>query len=150
MIIFEKKQLFDKYTGKPIGEDALMPIKHICDFCGEDIDTSQEERSYRVLESDSSEPWFSQMSLVYKDQKIDLYDLFDKHPKFVYCCDYDEDWFCEVRMLYEAFQDFNDNRQDVRNFLIINTLYESRLKMIKKVFEVGLYNPAHFGLEFQE
>ncbi len=145
MILFKSQQIYDKYTGKPLSKE-FIPDKYLCDYCGEIISeygypVDHLERTYTVNETDGQEPWFDQMSLSYKDKKVDLYELFNKHPNFVYCCDYDQDWFCEAKMLYEEAL---KEEGDVRKMLFVDLMYSKRLEMLEKVFET--YSLEDFGL----
>jgi hypothetical protein len=149
MLLHKLQPRFDQLTGKP-AKPAFAPNGWLCDFCGAHRDPMKEDLAggyvFSIIESGDMEPQFHELNVVgFPD--IDIYSVFNEHPQFMYCMDWDAypSQSCEREMLIKYMK--GRKKSDQHHFSVLDMMYTARLEMLAKIFTAKTYTADELKLE---
>lgn len=149
MLVFKSQPRFSPTTGQPT-KPTLTEIGWLCDFCGKLRDPVEEDLAgnyyFTVVESGDMEPQFHELN-VKGFPDIDIYSVFNEHPKFQYCMDWDSlpSHSCEREMLLKYMK--GRKKTDQPHFSVCDMMYAARLEMLTKVLAANTYTFDELKLE---
>lgn len=173
MILFESKPQFDVDTGRPVAP-VWQQVAYLCDYCGNRIDSEcdGQETAYKVIEVGGAETQYEFEVLQVKNRRVDLHSLYNVHPMFTYCQNWDTSSFCEQRLMLEytgmclvqdrskdpegfvaAIKTFLENEKlgdmlssrSAHRIVLANLMYQARHRAVKKMLKK--YSPEQLQLD---
>ena len=130
MQLYKKIPTYDLDTGIPIN-DRIRPNGYICDYCGyEFINDEEPYVRYIIRETGGVEPSYHYDRFILNGKNVDLYDMYDNNPEFIYC-----EQSCELRMIQDQLK-------------VVDTNFHSLSRIMKNARYYMLENlPKDFNLE---
>lgn len=122
----------------------LIANNMVCDYCGkiitDDDENSSLEIEYKIIECNNTNPMFNTIDGIDR-ARVNLYELFKNHSAFVYCRYWTNKLHnCEKLMLLES----------AHYYSLYELMYESRIRMLRRMFDLGIYSPEDFNLTYDK